>query len=172
MLESIRKKKETQEQLKTLENRIRRLKEEENLTLIKQKTQQRQIENILKIRMQAYEEKQQQRLRKEIMIREIEQRRAKVSKEKDGINMGRVKSVRRHEGEIQKLVNELRSERKVRSIKIIENRERVLQNNQQVTRSRVRGVVNNFINRWWRLLFNSLKREGISCYRKTDNSTC
>ena len=39
MLESIRKKKETQEQLKTLENRIRRLKEEENLTLIKQKTQ-------------------------------------------------------------------------------------------------------------------------------------
>ena len=41
MLESLRKKKETETQLKMLENRIRRLKDEETQAKIKQQMQKR-----------------------------------------------------------------------------------------------------------------------------------
>jgi hypothetical protein len=44
MLESLRKKKETETQLKMLENRIRRLKDEEQQAKVKQQMQKRQID--------------------------------------------------------------------------------------------------------------------------------
>jgi hypothetical protein len=58
MLESLRKKKETEMQVKMLENRIRRLKDEETLLKSKETTQRRQIEQILRIRRQAQAEKE------------------------------------------------------------------------------------------------------------------
>ncbi len=60
MLESLRKKKESELQVKMLENRIRRLKDEENLIKSKESTQRRQIEQILRIRRQAQAEKEAQ----------------------------------------------------------------------------------------------------------------
>jgi len=97
MLESLKKKRETELQLKMIENRIRRLKDDEHQTKIKQQMQKRQIDMIIKIRMQAQLEKEAQRKRKEDMEREIEERRARVSKEKHVINQGRIRSVRKHE---------------------------------------------------------------------------
>lgn len=58
MLESLRKKKETEMQVRMLENRIRRLKDEENFIKIKEMSQKRQIEQILRIRRKAQEEKE------------------------------------------------------------------------------------------------------------------
>jgi len=60
MLESLRKKKESELHVKMLENRIRRLKDEENLIKSKESTQRRQIEQILRIRRQAQAEKEAQ----------------------------------------------------------------------------------------------------------------
>ena len=60
MLESLRKKKESELQVRMLENRIRRLKDEENLVKNKESTQRRQIEQILRIRRQAQAERETQ----------------------------------------------------------------------------------------------------------------
>lgn len=50
MLESLRRKKETENQLQMLENRIRRLKDEEVLLKTKEQLQRRQIDHILRVR--------------------------------------------------------------------------------------------------------------------------
>ena len=55
----------------------------------------------MRIRMQAHEEREAQRRRKEEMLQDIEDRRARVAKDKQYVNQGRIRSVRRHEGEIQ-----------------------------------------------------------------------
>jgi chromosome segregation ATPase len=124
MLESLRKKKETEMQVKMLENRIRRLKDEETLLKSKETTQRRQIEQILRIRRQAQAEKEAQMKRKEEIMKEIEEKKAKISKVKQVIHVGIVRSVRRKQYEIQRVVNELREERKLRSLQIHENKEK------------------------------------------------
>jgi TolA-binding protein len=116
MLESLRKKKETEMQLRMIENRIRRLKDEEHQAKIKQQMQLRQIDAIIRIRTQAQEEKEIQRKRKEEIMREVEERKAKVSLDKRVINMGRIRSVRKHNGDIKRLVEDLRNESKIRSM--------------------------------------------------------
>ena len=95
MLESLRKKKETELQVQMLENRIRRLKDEENLIKAKETLQRRQIEQILRIRRQAQAEKEAQQKRKEEITKEIEEKKAKISKVKHVINVGIVRSVRK-----------------------------------------------------------------------------
>jgi hypothetical protein len=50
MLESLRKKKETENQLQMLENRIRRLRDEEVLLKTKEQLQRRQIDHVLRVR--------------------------------------------------------------------------------------------------------------------------
>jgi chromosome segregation ATPase len=134
MLESLRKKKETEMQVKMLENRIRRLKDEETLLKSKETTQRRQIEQILRIRRQAQAEKEAQIKRKEEIMREIEEKKAKISKVKQVIHVGIVRSVRRKQYEIQRVVNELREERKLRSLQIHENKEKEVAQNQIIAK--------------------------------------
>ena len=60
MLESLRKKREAELQVRLLENRIRRLKEEEHQIKSKEAAQKRQIEYIIRVRRQAQMEKEAQ----------------------------------------------------------------------------------------------------------------
>jgi hypothetical protein len=57
-------------------------------------------------------------------MKEIEEKKAKISKVKQVIHVGIVRSVRRKQYEIQRVVNELKEERKLRSLQIHENKEK------------------------------------------------
>jgi hypothetical protein len=50
MLEALKKKRETETQLRVLENRIKILKDEEQQAKVKETMQKRQIENIIRVR--------------------------------------------------------------------------------------------------------------------------
>ena len=53
-------------------------------------------------------------------MKEMEERRAKIKKDKRIINIGKIRSMRRHDREIKELVSELRDESKLRSMQIQE----------------------------------------------------
>lgn len=79
--------------------------------------------------MQAQEEKEAQRKRKEALQREFEQKRARVNREKNNINEGRIKSVRKYEGGVMKVSSEMREESKQRSFLLNEMKEKEIANN-------------------------------------------
>lgn len=130
MLESLRRKKETENQLQMLENRIRRLRDEEVIMKTKEQLQRRQIDHVLRVRQQAQHEKEVQQKRREEMIKEMEERKAKIRKDKRVIDIGKIRSVRRKEREIQEIVEELRSESKLRAQIIHENKAKEIAHNQ------------------------------------------
>ena len=70
---------------------------------------------MLRIREQAQYEKEVQQKRKEELVKEMEERKAKIRKDKRVIDIGRIRSVKRKEKEIQMIVDELKSESKVRA---------------------------------------------------------
>ena len=71
----------------------------------------------------------QQRRREELM-KEMEDRKAKIRKDKRVINIGRIRSQRRKKDEIIDLVGELRSESKIRAQIIQENKAKEIVHNQ------------------------------------------
>lgn len=71
-----------------------------------------------------------QQKRKEELMKEMEERKQKIRKDKRVIDFGKIRSVRRKEREIKELVEDLRSESKLRAIIIHENKAREVANNQ------------------------------------------
>jgi hypothetical protein len=113
-----------------LENRIRRLRDEEVLLKTRENLQRRQIEHVLRVRQQAQHEREMQQKRREEIEREVEERKQKIRKDKRIIDVGRIRSVRRKEREIRELVEDLRSESKLRAQIIHDNKAREVANNQ------------------------------------------
>lgn len=130
MLESLRKKKETENQLQMLENRIRRLRDEEVLLQTKEKFQRRQIDHVLRVRQQAQHEKEVQQKRREELINEMEERKAKIRQDKRVIDFGRIRSQKRKKNELKEIMEELKSESKMRAQIIQENKVKEFVHNQ------------------------------------------
>ena len=130
MLESLRRKKQTESQLQQLENRIRRLRDEEVFLKTKEQLQRRQIEHVLRVRQQAQMEKEIQQRRKEELVKEMEERKQKISKDKRIINIGRIRSVSRKKKEIQEIAKQLKSESEARAQIIQEFKAREVVHNQ------------------------------------------
>ena len=129
MLESLRKKREAELQVRLLENRIRRLKEEEHQIKSKEAAQKRQIEHIIRVRRHAQMEKEAQQRRKEEMMLEMEERKAKIARDKRVTRVGKARSVRRYRGEVMQLGSELRNESRLRSAQIHQIKEREVREN-------------------------------------------
>ena len=64
------------------------------------------------------------------MMKEMEERKAKIRKDKRVIDIGRIRSQRRKEKEIIEIVEELRSESKMRAQIIHENKAKEIVQNQ------------------------------------------
>ena len=64
------------------------------------------------------------------MMKEMEERKAKIRKDKRVIDIGRIRSQRRKKDEIIDLVGELRSESKIRAQIIHENKAKEIVHNQ------------------------------------------
>jgi hypothetical protein len=64
--------------------------------------------------MQAQEEKEQQRKRREQVQKEMEERKMKVQRDKQVIVQSRVRSVRRQQYEVMRVVGELKNESRAR----------------------------------------------------------
>lgn len=62
-------------------------------------------------------------------MREMEERKARVQKDKQIIIQSRVRSVRRHENEVMKVVGELKNESRARVEQILEMKERIIISN-------------------------------------------
>ena len=71
-----------------------------------------------------------QQKRREELMNEMEERKAKIRKEKRVIDIGRIRSQRRKEREILEIVDELRSESKLRAQIIHENKAKEIVHNQ------------------------------------------
>lgn len=85
---------------------------------------------MLRIREQAQYEKEVQQKRKEELIKEMEERKAKIRKDKRVIDIGRERSVKRKVEEIKNIAKELKSESKVRAQIIQENKVKEIAHNQ------------------------------------------
>ena len=85
---------------------------------------------MLRIREQAQYEKEVQQKRKEELIKEMEERKAKIRKDKRVIDIGRIRSVKRKVEEIKNIAKELKSESKVRAQIIQENKVKEIAQNQ------------------------------------------
>lgn len=96
MLISQRRKKQTELQLKVLENRIKKLKEQEETTKAKSELKKRQIQQILLIRKRAQEEKIKQEDRRQKNEQDLERIREKVENEKKKWSQNRQRSMQHH----------------------------------------------------------------------------
>ena len=68
--------------------------------------------------------------RREEVLREMQARKAKVQRDKQLFTQNRMRSVRRHERELQRVVGELKTEAVNRKEQINEMKEREIENNQ------------------------------------------
>lgn len=68
----------------------------------------------------------------------MEERRAKVQKDKQTIIQSRIRSVRRHENEVLRLASELKNESRARVEQIHEMRERIMVSNHQIAKEQVK----------------------------------
>jgi hypothetical protein len=67
------------------------------------------------VRRQAQIEREAQQRRREDLQREIDERKAKIARDKRITSIVKARSVRRHEGQVMRVVSELKEESRIRS---------------------------------------------------------
>ena len=80
--------------------------------------------------MQAQHEKEVRQKRREELMNEMEERKAKIRKDKRVIDFGRIRSQKRKKNELKEIIEELRSESKLRAQIIHENKAKEIVHNQ------------------------------------------